>query len=100
MIVCHCNRIDHRDIERACAELARAPMALLPTPATVYRVLDKRPRCGGCLPLAASVIYACGIEAGARPADCPFARGAEAEPAGAGAPGGAVAGEVILVAAE
>ena len=57
MIVCHCNRIDHRDIEDACADLDReAPWSLL-TPTRVYKKLGRRPRCGGCLSLATSIIH-------------------------------------------
>ena len=58
MIVCHCNRIDHSEIERAADKLADGEVWNFVTPVAVYKALGKRPRCGGCLPLAASLIHA------------------------------------------
>src|SRR5258706_13519980 len=57
MIVCHCNRIDHNEIEGAADELTRLDPWRLLTPVIVYRALGKRPQCGGCLPLAANIIH-------------------------------------------
>lgn len=73
MIVCHCNRIDHLDIEAACAGLlANDPWKLL-TPVSVYKALGKRPQCGGCLPLAANLIHSRGTMDRERCATCPMA---------------------------
>lgn len=58
MIVCHCNRIDHRDIELAADRLTEADEWGILTPVAVYKNLGKRPICGGCMSLAASVIHA------------------------------------------
>lgn len=69
MIVCHCNRIDHREIEAACETLQADDGPRLLTPASVYKALGKRPRCGGCLALAANLIQ--GRLDSAPPAQCP-----------------------------
>lgn len=58
MIICHCNCIDHVAIEEATSRLLAEDPWRLVTPGSVYRALGKRPRCGGCLPLATSIIYA------------------------------------------
>ncbi len=57
MIVCHCNRIDHRDIERVADMLSGADALNIVTPVAVYKSLGKTPRCGGCLSLAANIIH-------------------------------------------
>jgi bacterioferritin-associated ferredoxin len=57
MIVCHCNRIEHTTIEAAAAALVAADPHRLLTPVGVYKALGKRPRCGGCLALAADIIH-------------------------------------------
>ena len=57
MIVCSCQVISDKDIERALLELLREPNAPLPTAGVVYRRLAKRMVCCSCLPLAASTIY-------------------------------------------
>jgi bacterioferritin-associated ferredoxin len=57
MIVCHCNRIDHREIEAAADDLTKADPWRVLTPVLVYRALGKRPRCGCCLSLAANIIH-------------------------------------------
>ena len=91
MIVCHCNRISHSDIEDGVDRLLdRDPLRLL-TPVLVYRTFGKRPRCGACLPLAANLVQAraecraCCCHA------CPLAQGADearAPAAAAAAPAG------------
>jgi bacterioferritin-associated ferredoxin len=58
VIVCHCNCIDHTSIEDATSRLLAEDPWRLVTPGSVYRALGKRPRCGGCLPLATTLIYA------------------------------------------
>ena len=70
MIVCHCNCIDHVDIERAAADLTAADTLAILTPVLVYKALGKRPRCGGCLSLASSIIHS---KTGPNCASCPFA---------------------------
>lgn len=73
MIVCHCNRIDHTDIEAAAGALSEERPWTLITPVAVYKRLGKAPRCGGCLSLAARVIHGQSI-AGVQPcAGCPMA---------------------------
>lgn len=58
MIVCSCAVISSRDIEQAVAEIMAGPNALLPTPGTVFRHLNKRMNCCTCAPVAVDVIYA------------------------------------------
>jgi len=71
MIVCHCNRIDHLEIEEACsALLTEDPLRML-TPVAVYKALGKRPRCGGCLGLAANLIHTRDADASDRCRNCP-----------------------------
>jgi hypothetical protein len=73
MIVCHCNRICHRQIEVGCSlAIAAEPNAVL-TPVRVYNALGKRPQCGGCLTLAASLIDACCRVTSTACPDCPYA---------------------------
>lgn len=73
MIVCHCNRICHRQIEIGCTlVIATQPQAVL-TPARVYDALGKRPRCGGCFSLAASLIETCCQETPTACTACPCA---------------------------
>lgn len=73
MIVCHCNRICHRQIEAGCTLVMAAEPDSVPTPVQVYDALGKRPRCGGCLGLAATVIEACSRSATTECTHCPFA---------------------------
>ena len=72
MIVCHCNFIDHSEIERATADLRADDALAFLTPVMVYKALGKRPRCGGCLSLASSIMYSA---TGPNCATCPFAAG-------------------------
>ena len=56
MLVCSCNVIDHQRIEAEVdRQLASNPIRPL-TPPRVYCGMGQRPRCGGCLPLAATII--------------------------------------------
>ena len=73
MIVCHCNLIDHRDIERAADALAATDPWHLLTPVAVYDAIGFRPRCGGCLPLAANIIHTRQLAEADRCARCPLA---------------------------
>ena len=79
MIVCHCNRIDHRDIEQAANALSDADPWQLITPVTVYKALGKRPRCGGCLSLAANIIHTRNVCTVTSNGVCPFTNSAIAE---------------------
>ena len=56
MIVCHCNRIGHRQIACASADLLQASPRARLTVAAVYDALGVKPRCGRCLRLAAQLI--------------------------------------------
>jgi bacterioferritin-associated ferredoxin len=58
MIVCSCARISDHDIELALLEILNQPEAPIPTPGVVYRHMEKRMMCCGCVPLAVDVIYA------------------------------------------
>ena len=73
MIVCHCNHIDHREIEEACTRLVEAHPWRVLTPGAVYKALGRRPRCGGCLPLAANLIHTRECGRAERCTDCPLA---------------------------
>ncbi len=56
MIVCHCMQISDRDI-RACVAWMRAsdPDTII-TAGKIYRALDKRADCGGCMKLFVSTM--------------------------------------------
>jgi bacterioferritin-associated ferredoxin len=56
MIVCHCNCIDHLEIEAACRRMDVGEQPF--TPSEVYKELGYRPRCGNCFPHAARLIEA------------------------------------------
>ncbi len=71
MIVCHCNRIDHSAIEAAASGMVAHDSWAVLTPVRVYKALGKRPRCGGCLPLAARIIHGRQIGDVASCAGCP-----------------------------
>ena len=62
MIVCHCNRIEDGEIQQCCLSLLSADPWIMVTATAVYEGLGKRPRCGGCLTLATSIIQACVTE--------------------------------------
>lgn len=51
MIVCHCQRITHRDIHAAIDWMRASDRFALITPGKIYRALGKRADCGGCMPL-------------------------------------------------
>jgi bacterioferritin-associated ferredoxin len=50
MLVCHCNVITDRDITRIIRELLAADPWQIIVPAKVYRELEKRCKCSGCVP--------------------------------------------------
>jgi hypothetical protein len=72
MIVCHCNRIDHVDIEAACCKLEADGTWRVLTPGAVYQCLGKRVRCGGCMPLATSLIHGRRAGVAKAPTCCPL----------------------------
>lgn len=51
MIVCHCQSISDHDIHAAINWMRTADAQTVITPGKVYRALQKRAECGGCLPL-------------------------------------------------
>lgn len=57
MIVCSCNIISCRDIERALIDILSRPQAPIPTPGVVFRYLSKQMQCCGCAPLTVTAIY-------------------------------------------
>lgn len=58
MIVCSCNLITDHDIRDAVdTHMLDQPLDLL-SPVQVYKLLGKRPRCGGCLANANEIIQA------------------------------------------
>ena len=50
MLVCHCNMITEKEIERTIVGLLDADPWQLIVPAKVYHALSKRGRCCGCFP--------------------------------------------------
>jgi bacterioferritin-associated ferredoxin len=64
LIICHCNRIGHRQIVRACADMRAANPDAPVTTAAVYGALGVRPRCGRCAALVAQFIRGNGAPAG------------------------------------
>ena len=73
MIVCHCNVIDHAEIEATASRISMADPWQLITPVAVYKALGKRPRCGGCLPLAANIIHTRDVRTPPTCSTCPLA---------------------------
>jgi bacterioferritin-associated ferredoxin len=51
MIVCVCNAIRECDVRKAAREGAACTR-------TVFRAIDRKPRCGQCLPFAKEIIAA------------------------------------------
>jgi bacterioferritin-associated ferredoxin len=50
MLVCHCNVITDREIVRIIRDLLADDPWQIIVPAKVYRELDKRCKCSGCVP--------------------------------------------------
>ena len=57
MIICSCAVISDHDIEMAVLDIMSGPDAPIPTPGVVYRQLEKKLKCCGCLPVTVAVIY-------------------------------------------
>lgn len=75
MIVCHCNCITHTEIEAGADALTGGDRNAVVTPVAVYKHLGRRPRCGGCLTLAANIIYTRGSPDPASAGPCPLTNG-------------------------
>jgi bacterioferritin-associated ferredoxin len=56
MLVCQCNMITSREIEEVVLELLRADPWQLVVPAKVYSELNRRAKCGGCVPNVVDII--------------------------------------------
>ena len=56
MLVCSCNRIDHKSIEAEADRQIACDPSCTPSPTCVYDALGERPRCRGCFPLAEKII--------------------------------------------
>nr|WP_092077499.1 (2Fe-2S)-binding protein [Poseidonocella sedimentorum] len=51
MIICHCTSITDKEIHAAVEWMRSADQDTIITPGKVYRVLGRKPDCGGCLKL-------------------------------------------------
>ncbi|MCV6587056.1 MAG: (2Fe-2S)-binding protein [Marinibacterium sp.] len=58
MIICHCQRISHEDIDHAIDWMRASDEHVMITPGKIYRALGKSPECGGCMPLFLSHVQA------------------------------------------
>jgi hypothetical protein len=56
MLVCHCNVITDREIIRIIRDLLAADPWQIIVPAKVYRELEKRCKCSGCVPNVVDLI--------------------------------------------
>ncbi len=56
MIVCHCNVIHCHEIRQSVADMRTRDAHCLVTPGLVFKNFGKRPNCGNCMPLFASVL--------------------------------------------
>ncbi len=56
MIVCHCNVIHCHEIRQSVADMRTRDAHCLVTPGLVFKDRGKRPNCGNCMPLFASVL--------------------------------------------
>ncbi len=59
MIVCHCATITSHEISAAVDWMRAADPDTLITPGKIYRALDKRADCGGCLSLFLAQMESC-----------------------------------------
>lgn len=58
MLVCQCNVISDREIREVILELLREDPWGIIVPAKVYRALEKRCKCAGCVPNVVEMITA------------------------------------------
>jgi bacterioferritin-associated ferredoxin len=56
MLVCQCNMISEKDIEEIVLGFLREDPWQLVVPAKVYRELDRRAKCAGCVPNVVDII--------------------------------------------
>jgi bacterioferritin-associated ferredoxin len=56
MLVCHCNVITDREIIRIIKDFLKEDPWQIIVPAKVYRELDKRCKCSGCVPNVVDLI--------------------------------------------
>ena len=56
MLVCQCNMITSKEIENIVLDLLRADPWQLVVPAKVYGELNRRAKCGGCVPNVVDII--------------------------------------------
>ncbi len=56
MLVCQCNVISQREIEEIVLALLREDPWAIIVPAKVYRELEKRCKCSGCVPNVVDII--------------------------------------------
>ena len=56
MLVCQCNVITDRDIRQIVRELLHEDPWAIVVPAKVYRALEKRCKCAGCVPNVVDII--------------------------------------------
>jgi hypothetical protein len=56
MLICHCNIITSREIEEIIRGFLRDDPWAIIVPAKVYRELDKRCKCSGCVPNVVDLI--------------------------------------------
>jgi len=73
MIICSCAVISDHDIEMAVLDIMSGPDAPIPTPGVVYRQLEKKLKCCGCLPVTVAVIYEKLESLEAKGLICPYA---------------------------
>lgn len=58
MLVCQCNAITDREIKRVILDLLNEDPWAIIVPAKVYRELEKRCKCSGCVPNVVDIITA------------------------------------------
>ncbi|WP_137153255.1 (2Fe-2S)-binding protein [Devosia sp. FKR38] len=56
MLICQCNMITSKEIEDIVLDLLRADPWQLVVPAKVYKELDRRAKCSGCVPNVVDII--------------------------------------------
>lgn len=56
MLVCQCNMITSREVEDIVLDLLKADPWQLVVPAKVYGELNRRAKCGGCVPNVVDII--------------------------------------------
>lgn len=56
MLVCQCNMISDKDIEQIVLDFLKEDPWQLVVPAKVYRELERRAKCSGCVPNVVDII--------------------------------------------